>query len=263
MKGERHMTATTRAIIFFVLLLSCVLTVAGTIAQSISHAAESYALQAQQGEKLQAVHPLKPPDRSSPRATLRTFLESADAVGAFVAGEYKSAPTREGSGRLRSLVQVPIASLDLSETPPAARDKLGPYAAIAIYETLSRIDIPPFDRIPGADQLKLLAVTDPPRWIIPNTEITLVRVQSGPRAGEFLFSAGTVLKSGEFYEQVRGLPYTRPVPLENIHELAVAGGGWLVPFSWIQAMPDWLRTPIVGQSVWKWIALAFVIGLLR
>ena len=31
------------------------------------------------------VHPLKPPDRSSPRATLKTFLESGDAVGEFLA----------------------------------------------------------------------------------------------------------------------------------------------------------------------------------
>jgi hypothetical protein len=28
-------------------------------------------------------HPLKPPDRSSPHAALKTFLEAGDAVGAF------------------------------------------------------------------------------------------------------------------------------------------------------------------------------------
>ncbi|HXV79695.1 MAG TPA: mechanosensitive ion channel family protein [Candidatus Binatia bacterium] len=267
MKKERHIIAAPMAIIFFMLLLSCVFTKGMAIAQSISHNAEFYALQVQQGEKSgtqtgesRAVHPLKPPDRSSPRATLQTFLKFADATAAFLAGEYRTTPTLEGFHRLRSLARVAVECLDLSEIPPAARDKLGPYAAMALYETLSKIELPEFNDIPGADQLKLLAATDPPRWVIPNTEITLVRVKHGPRAGEFLFSASTVAKSDEFYQRLRGLPYTRPIPLKNPYELAAARGGWMVPFSWIQAMPEWLRTPILGQSVWKWVALVIVIA---
>ena len=38
------------------------------------------------------VHPLKPPDRSSPRATLKTFLDSADNVAAFLARDYLPSP---------------------------------------------------------------------------------------------------------------------------------------------------------------------------
>ena len=33
-------------------------------------------------------HPLKPPDRSSPRAALKTFLDSGDAVAAYLARDY-------------------------------------------------------------------------------------------------------------------------------------------------------------------------------
>jgi len=32
------------------------------------------------------------------------------------------------------------------------------------------------------------------RWVIPNTEIALVRAKSGPRSGEFVFSADTVAR---------------------------------------------------------------------
>ena len=236
MKKDRHITAGNRAIIFFLFLLSCFLTVDAAIAQSISHDAGYDTLQAQHGEKwakqtgeLQAAHPLKPPDRSSPRATLKTFLEGADAVAAFVGGEYMSTPSRAGFSRLQSLGRVPVECLDLSEIPPAARAKIGPYAAMAIYETLSKIEIPPLDQIPDADQLKSLAATDPPRWVIPNTEITLVRVKDGPRAGEFLFSAGTVARSNEFYERswVALYPFR---PARNLHDIAAEGGGWLVPF---------------------------------
>ena len=52
-------------------------------------------------------------------------------------------------------------------------------------------------------------------WVIPNTEIVIERMSSGPRRGEFLFSAHTVARGGEFLDRVRGMAYTRPVPLET------------------------------------------------
>ena len=205
------------------------------------------------------VHPLKPPDRSSPRAALKTFLDFGDAVGAFLAHDYMPSPSLANILHLRSLGDNIVQGLDLSELPPASRRKGGIAAALALYETLSRIQLPPFDSIPDADQLNPLTGTNSTRWVIPNTEIALVRVPSGPHSGEFLFSAETVAKAGDFYERVRGLAYTRPVPLENLHEIVISGGGWPVPYAWIQAMPAWLRTPLAGQAGWKWIALALVL----
>jgi MscS family membrane protein len=201
-------------------------------------------------------HPLKPPDRSSPRATLKTFLDSADALAAFLAREFVSTPTRQEFQHLRSLSEVPVRCLDLSAVPPAARFKEGRTAALLLYETLSRIELPPLSQVSDAGSFD---ETNAARWTIPNTEITLVRAQSGPQAGEFLFSADTVARAGEFYDRVRARPYVRSMPLEGIHDVFVAGGGWLIPFAWIQAMPEWLRSPYAGQSGWKWIALAVVI----
>src|SRR5438046_9685961 len=40
-----------------------------------------------------SIHPLKPTDLSSPRATLQTFLESGDAVGAYLAQDYLPSPS--------------------------------------------------------------------------------------------------------------------------------------------------------------------------
>jgi MscS family membrane protein len=202
------------------------------------------------------VHPLKPPDRSSPRAALKTFLDLGDVVGAFLAHDYMTSPSYANILHLRSLGESIEQGLDLSELPPASRRKGGIAAALAIYETLSRIPLPSFDSIPDADPLKPLTSTNSTRWVIPNTEIGLDRVPSGPHSGEFLFSAETVARAGDFYERVHGLPYVRPVPLKNLHEIVITGGGWPVPYTWIQAMPAWLRTPLAGQSVWKWIAMA-------
>jgi MscS family membrane protein len=152
-----------------------------------------------------------------------------------------------------------VQGLDLSELPPASRRKGGTAAALALYETLDRIQLPPFDSIPDADPLSPLTGTNSTRWVIPNTEIALVRVPSGPRGGDFLFSAETVAKVDSFYERVRGLAYTRPVPLENVHEIMITGGGWPVRPAWVLWMPAWLRTPLAEQSAWKWIALALVL----
>ncbi|MFN0066377.1 MAG: mechanosensitive ion channel family protein, partial [Limisphaerales bacterium] len=206
------------------------------------------------------VSPLKPPDRSSPRAALKTFLDSGDAVGAFLARDYLPSPSRAEFNRLVSMGDQLLPALDLSQVPPATRAKAGRVAALALYDVLSRIQLPPTDEIPAADELIAPAGTNATRWVIPNTEITLVRAPSGPHSGEFLFSAETVAKADNFYEQVRGLAYVRPVPLENMRDIVVRGGGWLVPYAWVQAMPAWLLRPLAGQAAWKWIGLALILG---
>jgi MscS family membrane protein len=205
-------------------------------------------------------HPLKPPDRSSPRAALKTFFDSGDALGAFLARDYLPSPTRAEFHGLLSLADAVVQTLDLSQVPPATRVKTGRAAAMALYETLSRIQLPPADQIPTADQLSPLAGTNATRWVIPNTEIALVRAPSGPHSGEFLFSAETVARADEFYERVRGLPYTRPIPLEHARELVILGGGWMVHHDWIQGLPAWLRSPLAGQAAWKWVALTLILG---
>jgi MscS family membrane protein len=207
----------------------------------------------------QSVHPLQPPDRSSPRATLKTFLDSSDAAATFFVKDYRPSPTREAFRRLFSLCDTPMKCLDLSEVPPASRIKTGGAAALALYEVLSRIELPPLEDIPGA-RPELLASTNVARWAVPNTEIVLVRTASGPNASDFLFSADTVARANDFYNRVRDLPYARPVPAQGLYERRITGGGWLIPVTWVEGMPLWLRSPLGGQAVWKWVALVLVLG---
>jgi MscS family membrane protein len=211
----------------------------------------------------QQVQPLKPADRSSPRAAIKTFLDSGDTLRDFLARDYLPSPSRSKFDRVELLADKTVQALDLSEAPPAARRKTGYAAANALYEVLSRIQLPPRDQIPDADQLKPAGSADAQqRWVIPDTEIALVRAKTGPRSGEFMFSADTVARADEFYERVRGLPYTRPVPLKDLHQLVSTAGGWMIPYPWIQSLPASLRAPIAGQSAWKWIGLALILGTL-
>ena len=205
-------------------------------------------------------HPLKPVDLSSPRATLKTFLDAGDAVGAYLARDYLRSPSRTKFDHLFSLAGPVVKCLDLTEVAPAARRKTGFAAAAGLYETLNRIQLPPSDQIPDAAQLSGLSGSNPERWVVPDTEIVIERVKSGPRSGEFLFSAGTVARSEEFYQRVRGLAYTRLVPLEHFREITIGGGGWMIPIAWIKALPPWLRAPIAEQAAWKWIILFLILG---
>jgi len=207
-------------------------------------------------------HPLQPPDRSTPRAALKTFLDSGDALGAFLARDYLPSPSRMKFHQLVSLGDAAVQSLDLSAVPKATRVKTGRAAAVALYATLGRIQLPAPDNIPGAGQLTPPAGTNVTRWVIPNTEIAFERVPSGPHSDEFLFSADTVANAEGFYERVKGLAYTRPVPLENLKEIVATGGGWMIPYRWVQAMPAWLRTPLAGQARWKWIGLILILAVL-
>jgi MscS family membrane protein len=206
------------------------------------------------------VSPLKPLDLASPRATLQTFLESVDAVGAYLAQDYLPSPSRTKFNHLFLLAKPVVECLNLAEVAPTARRKAGFAAASALYETLSRVQLPSFDQIPDASQLKALSSSDAERWVIPNTEIVIERMKSGPHNGEFLFSAGTVSRAEEFYERVHGLPYTRTVPLEHFREITMNGGGWMIPFAWVKALPSWFRLPLAEQAVWKWIVLFLILG---
>ena len=210
----------------------------------------------------QQVQALKPADRSSPRAAMQTFLDSGDALREFIAHDYLPSPSRSKYEHVIALANKSIESLDLSEVPPAARPKTGYSAASALYEVLSRIPLPPADHIPDADQIKTPAGAgaDTQRWIIPDTEIALVRLQSGAHSGQYVFSADTVARAEEFYERVRDLPYVRPAPLKDLHGLISSAGGWMIPYAWIQALPAWLRAPVAGQSLWKWIGLTLIVA---
>ncbi len=207
------------------------------------------------------VYPLERPDRSSPRAALQTFLDSTDAVATFMAHEYLPSPSSAKFNRAIELSAIPVESLDLGALPPAARLKGGRAAALALYEVLSRIQLPPADQIPGGQPLTPPTDGGVSRWVIPHTEIALVRAPDGARGGEFLFSADTVARANSFYERVRNLPYSRRVPTADVKELFIGGGGWMVPYRWVKAMPTLLRKPLADQPLWKWTGFLLVLAV--
>ena len=153
-------------------------------------------------------YPLRPPDTSSPRDTLRSFLKNADI--AIEAWRKDTQDNRSDHAWMRA-----IKALDFSTTPNSDSWSVQTERLILLKEILDRIEVPPNNKIPGDREVASGAIT---RWTIPNTRITIARIEHGPRAGEFLFSAATVEQLYRSYMIAKQLPYKPTASSPGIYE---------------------------------------------
>ena len=199
----------------------------------------------------QTLHPLEPPDRSSPRATLNTFLsEMNQAVASYKGGHRDEALAfLERAGRC----------LNLEKEPLAIRHIIGFYTALYLKETLDRIEIPPLEEIPDTKAVETEKLTS---WTLPYTEITIAAVKDGPGGGGFLFTPDTVKKSEEFFNKVENLPY-KPGAVGALYAKLASSAGPIIPKELMDRLPQWSKGEIHGQALWQWtgLVLYFMIGM--
>jgi len=189
------------------------------------------------------LHPLAPPDTSSPRATLNTFLnEMNKAVGAYKAGERDQA---------RVFLNRAESCLNLDTEPQAIKSMLGVYSALYLKETLDRIYVPPPEEIPDTKTDESQKLTG---WTLPYTEITIAAVKDGPMGPRFLFSPETVARAEEFYNKVLSLPYKPGAEGALVDQLS-SSAGLIATKKIMDRLPVWLKVEIVGEAVWQWIGL--------
>jgi MscS family membrane protein len=241
------------------------------------------------------VNPLRPADTSSPRATLQGFVKTIDEIYLQITDVLKSytASTRlylSPEERRNQLTAISngmkgVKLLDTSRISPVLRDAVAVERAIQLKEILDRIGLPSFDDVPDRDAM---ARSSAKRWRLPDTEIDIILIEDGPRAGEYLVSADTVDRLPEFYEGVRRLPY-RPGPAKQLAEIyrtlssarastiyeafssSPVGLQAIVPLRWMLSLPVWAKAHIAGVAVWQWfgfvvgflIAILFVFGVYR
>ena len=89
-------------------------------------------------------NPLEPVDTASPRATLNSLLSDVDAVWRVYRDEAWHSPSKELTARIFLIAGRALRTLDLSQVAPSARIEVGYDSATFLYETLSRIELPPF-----------------------------------------------------------------------------------------------------------------------
>ena len=196
-------------------------------------------------EATQLSNPLTPPDTSSPRATLKTFLESSNqAAEAFKKRNRPEAIT---------FIKRAMRCLNLEKEPPALRLMTGFYAALYLKETLDRVDIPPYADIPDANAVENQKIST---WTIPNTEISLAAVKDASSITRFLFTSDTVANAEKYYRKINNLPFKPGSGSGALLEQLRISGSLLVPKTFVDRLPNWAKADIYGQAVWQWFGLA-------
>ena len=131
-------------------------------------------------------NPLEPPDTTSPRATIATVLSIAQQAEAFMArGEGR---TFHNLAERRAMIEHMTSCFDLNDIAPSLRMSAARETAIYLKEIFDRIELPPVSEIPDTIAIAKLP-GGLPQWTIPHTEITLVRIKDGLRAGQYVFSS--------------------------------------------------------------------------
>lgn len=233
-------------------------------------------------------NPLAPLDLSSPRATLRSFRETAARAGTLLLDAYEeeanddyyfffSDSVKRKAAEAERLIAVAGRALDLSEVPPASLYSMRIESVLLLKEILDRVPLPPYDEIPDAAEIQRIAEAEhqPPlaSWTIPGTEIRFERVTSGPQTGKYVFSKDTVAQLESFYRLVQARP-RQPDAASDIYDFYSATPGTLLPPKWfdlILALPPWTREVYLDQAVWQWVALGlgaalaivFLVGVYR
>jgi MscS family membrane protein len=196
-------------------------------------------------------YPLEPPNTSSPQDTFRSFLRYAnDAV--------QSWRSEEDATSINEAARRAMRCLDLSQLPPAVRDELGIEKVLLLKEILDRVELPDFEGIPGPEQVTGEEAVE--SWVVPRTELTIARIEEGPREGEFLFDAATVEQLEHFYALSEHLPY-KPDATIGIYEEVVRSPGPWIPRAWADALPGWAQEVVLDEAVWQWIALVLMLAI--
>ena len=241
------------------------------------------------GARAADASPLRVPDTSSPRATLQGFIQTTDDIYLrwedlltkyAESGElFPTAAQRRVQSETLRRVPNAVHALDLSEVALVELGIVGAERAIQLREILDRIDLPSMQDVPDAAAMANLPAK---RWRLPDTEIDLMLVQQGPRAGEYLVSPETIARLPDFYQRVKDLPY-KDVPARRVEEAyrrfspnsgrtlydiltgSPLGLSYFIPLRWVLNWPDWSMAKIGGATVWQWIGVgigALVAGLL-
>ena len=189
-------------------------------------------------------YPLEPPDTSSPRATMKTFMGNMNRA-------YQLHLVKDYTEAIYVHLDRAARCLDLSEIAPNLIEDVGLESALLLKEIFDRIELPPYEKIPANKEVEYEELI---RWVVPHTAIAIVKIEKGPRQGEFLFSTATVASLREFYDRVEHRPY-KPGASVDIYEDYIFRSGPLIPPRLIRSLPDWARFGIYDQAVWQWFGL--------
>ncbi|WP_226574942.1 mechanosensitive ion channel family protein [Acuticoccus sediminis] len=210
--------------------------------------------------------PLAPAPTTSPRKTFTSFRRFVQDAADTLRLALKTAADEHAvfdNDKIRALkadafddVRRAASTFDLSAIPPVNRRTVATNSVLLLEEVLDRIPLPDLERIP--DDAAVDAGAAPNGWVIPGTEIRMVRSEAPDGEPRYLFSAETLQRLPAFYAQVREAPKLADVGIDY-YQYFIVGPGPAMPLfvhNMIARFPEWLRVSYADQAVWQWIAMA-------
>lgn len=198
---------------------------------------------------------------NSPRETFASFEQvAADLRVAFA--DYMQARDRDGAEQIHLVAEQWLSLIDLSQVPAATRGEVGALTAAYLMDIFDRIEPPALVDVPDDSAFQ---ADGPASFLIPDTPFRIGRVESGPRQGEFLFSANTVETAPRFFRSVADQPLRSSQMVSSWVSAFRQLTGPMVPAALLEAVPETLKQPALGTPIWKIMAvvvLALIAALL-
>jgi MscS family membrane protein len=190
----------------------------------------------------------------SPRATLSSFVHLRAQLET-AAWAYWEKHDRSSAERALLIADEFTSLIDLSEVPAASRRAIGAETVGYLLDIFDRIPLPNLEEVPdiadtGAD--------GPAAYAIPDTPFRIVRIDGGPRAGEFLFSSRTAQSAARIYPAFSNRPLKTSLPIKSWTTAFREFTGPLIPTQLIAAMPEPLSKPVLGTPIWKILLVAMI-----
>lgn len=184
----------------------------------------------------------------SPRQTFGSFLRLSRELEKRL-GNYWADKTRANQNRVSLLYPQFESLLDLSSVPRASREEVGKNTLAALLDIFGRIDLPPQESIPDAEAFDDKSTSA--KWRIPNTRLQIIRIDEGPREGEFLFGPRTVDVAPTFYERIENLPLRSSLGIRSWSRLLRHITGPMIPAKFVSAVPENLKETWLDTPIWK------------
>ena len=204
-------------------------------------------------------------DTSSPRDTLKSFIDACNELYQHISdtpGYYDRADPEH-----IAISQRALDCIDDSELEAFARTDRAGQAAVCLKEILDRVELPPWEQIPDMEEIiaagGLEKLTD---YRIPDTRITISRVEQGSRRHEYLISPGTLERSCRYFASVASKPYRTDGPqvTKDFYHWYLSAPGHPALAAVVEKLPDNLQLGQTwGLANWKWpgLLLTVLVGL--
>ncbi|NUW75635.1 mechanosensitive ion channel family protein [Vibrio mediterranei] len=202
----------------------------------------------------ESAFPLAPPDTSTPKATYESYLKrvtEANLALGEVYGDIANVSV-EQKQNIFALFDKASQTFDLSAISDLNRHRVAMESVMLMKEVL--------DRIPSFDPAMIPDSKDVQSWTIPNTNIQIVKQESG----NYLFARQTVANLHYYYSLVKHLP-SKLESTPDYYQYYSLSAGRLIPPTWfslIDSLPPSMMSEIADQAVWQWVAFLLLTALL-